>query len=109
MIVSLIIYGFVSLMMISIGVSQFKSKTPVGFYTGEKPPKAEELTDVSAWNRKHGMMWVLYGVVILLSWFAGFLAGDSSWAAIPLVLGVCIPLIFMIFYHSALVKRYKKQ
>jgi hypothetical protein len=109
MIVSLIIYGFISLFMISIGVSQLKSKTPVGFYTGEKPPKAEELTDVSAWNRKHGMMWVLYGVVILLSWFAGFLAGDSSWAAIPLVLGVCIPLIFMIFYHSALVKRYKKQ
>jgi hypothetical protein len=74
MIVSLIICGFASLFMISIGVSQLKSKTPVGFYTGEKPPKAEELTDVSAWNRKHGMMWVLYGVAdssIMVCWFSG--------------------------------------
>jgi hypothetical protein len=108
MIVSLIIYGLVSLIMIGIGVSQLKSKTPVGFYTGEEPPKAEELTDVSAWNEKHGIMWLMYGVVILLSWFISFLVGDSLWSVIPLVTGVCLPLVFMILYHSALVKRYRK-
>jgi hypothetical protein len=94
--------------MIGIGVSQLKSKIPVGFYSGEEPPKAEELTDVSAWNRKHGIMWLIYGVVILLSWFVGFLVGDSLWSVIPLVVGVCLPIVFMIFCHSALVKRYKK-
>jgi hypothetical protein len=94
--------------MIGIGVSQLKSKNPVGFYTGEKPPAVEELTDVSAWNKKHGMMWLIYGVVILLSWFIGFLMGDSVWAVIPFAAGACLPLIFMILYHSVLVKRYKK-
>jgi hypothetical protein len=94
--------------MICIGVSQLKSKTPVGFYSGEEPPKAEELTDVSAWNKKHGIMWLMYGVVIFLSWFVGFWVGDSLWSIIPLVVGVCLPIIFMILYHSALVKRYKK-
>jgi hypothetical protein len=108
MIVSLIIYGLVSLIMIGIGVSQLKSKTPVGFYTGEEPPKAEELTDVSAWNEKHGIMWLMYGVVILLSWFISFLVGDSLWSVIPIIAGVCLPLVFMILYHSALVKRYRK-
>jgi hypothetical protein len=33
--------------MIGIGVSQLKSRAPVGFYTGEKPPTEEELTDVA--------------------------------------------------------------
>jgi Na+/H+ antiporter NhaC len=108
MIVSLIIYGFVSLIMIGIGVSQLKSKIPVGFYSGEKPPTAEELTDVSAWNKKHGIMWLIYGVVILLSGFIGFFMGDSVWSVIPFAAGTCFPLIFMILYHSVLVKRYKK-
>jgi hypothetical protein len=108
MVVSLIIYGLVAAFMIGIGISQLKSKTPVGFYTGEKPPKAEELTDVDAWNKKHGGMWLSYGVIILLSWFIGFLVGDSLWALIPLATGVCVPLVFMVLYHSALVKRYKR-
>lgn len=108
MIISLIVYGFVSLIMIGIGITQLKSKTPVGFYSGEEPPKAEELTDVFAWNRKHGMMWVMYGIVIFLSWFISFLVDDSFWSIISLVAGVCFPLVLMIFYHLALVKRYKK-
>jgi hypothetical protein len=94
--------------MIGIGVSQFKSQMPVGFYSGEKPPKAEELTDVSAWNKKHGIMWLTYGMVILLSWLLGFFVNDGFWSGIFLVAGVCIPLIFMIYYHSVLVRRYKK-
>ena len=31
-------------------------KNPAGFYTGEKSPEKERLSDVNAWNKKHGMM-----------------------------------------------------
>ena len=51
-----IIYLLAALIMVGIGVLQRKSKTPVGFYTGEKPPAAQELSDVSSWNKKHGAM-----------------------------------------------------
>ena len=61
------IYALVALFMMGIGIVQIKSRKPVAFYSGEKPPKAEELTDVSAWNRKHGMMWLAYGIIILIS------------------------------------------
>ena len=55
-IISLVIYGLISLIMIGIGVSQIKSKDPVGFYTHEKAPRKQQITDVEAWNKKHGIM-----------------------------------------------------
>lgn len=35
------------------------------------------LKDVRAWNRKHGIMWILYGVVITLGMMIGMIVGDS--------------------------------
>ena len=61
MIISGVTFGLAALIMIGIGISQLKSRNPVGFYTGEKPPKKEQLSDVNAWNRKHGTMWIVYG------------------------------------------------
>lgn len=56
-IIGFVVFLGTSLIMIGLGVSQIKSKEPVGFYTGEKPPKREQLSDVEAWNKKHGLMW----------------------------------------------------
>ena len=53
-IISLVIFSLVTIVMIIIGISQMRSKKPVGFYSGEKPPREEELSDVVAWNKKHG-------------------------------------------------------
>lgn len=104
--IGLVIYGLVALFMMGIGVTQLKSKEPVGFYSGEKPPKAENVTDIKAWNRKHGLMWLVYGMIILVSFFIGNLFGDSVWAVIPMVGGVIVPVIFMIWYHHRLIKKY---
>ena len=38
-IISGVIVCIVAMIMLEIGVSQLKSKEPVGFYTGEKPRK----------------------------------------------------------------------
>lgn len=55
-IISLVIYGLISLIMIGIGVSHIKSKEPVGFYTHEQAPRKQEITDILEWNKKHGVM-----------------------------------------------------
>lgn len=65
-IIGLAIYVVVALFMVAIGIAQLKSKDPVGFYSGEEPPKAESLTDVSTWNKRHGMMWLIYGIIIFV-------------------------------------------
>lgn len=103
-----VIYAFVAIFMTGIGIVQMKSTKPVAFYSGEKPPRAEDVTDVNAWNKRHGLMWIVYGIVILLSYFAGALIGDSVWAVIPMVGGLVVPLPFMIRCHNRLRKEYLK-
>ena len=48
--------------LIILGIVQYRSKEPVGFWAGKEPPRKEEVTDVRAYNRKHGLMWILYGL-----------------------------------------------
>lgn len=106
-----VIYLLVAFVMIGIGVSQLKSRTPVGFYSGEKPFSAEQLSDVVMWNKKHGEMWIIYGIIIIFSGLAGtFLIGaDAGWQmiSIPMVGGVVAPIIWMIGYHERLICKYR--
>ncbi len=105
-IISGVIYFLVASVMFGIGISQLKSKDPVGFYTGEKPPEKEHLSDVYAWNKKHGTMWVIYGVCIVCSWICSAFIADSIFSAIPLSAGILAPIVIMIVYHHRLVKKY---
>ena len=107
-IITFIVFLLVAAIMIGIGISQVKSSSPVAFYSGEKPPKAEELTDVHAWNTKHGMMWMIYGIIIMISYLVGYIIGDSILCIIPFCGGLIVPVIIMIWYHNRLIKMYKK-
>ena len=53
-------------------------------------------------------MWLIYGIVILISFFIGAAIGDSIWAVLPMIGGLIIPVIFMIWYHQQLKKKYLK-
>lgn len=106
MLICVIIYLGTAIFMSGIGIVQIRSKVPVGFYSGEIPPKESEITDVRAWNVKHGTMWILYGVIILVSAGVSFLIGDSLWNLIPLLGGIIVPVIIMIIYHHKLCDKY---
>lgn len=110
-IISLSIYLLVALIMIGLGINQYRSKKPVGFYSGEKPPSESELTDVLMWNQKHGKMWILYGIIIIISYVAGLplLNQDSIWCIIPLCGGIILPLPLMICYHNKLIEIYRRK
>lgn len=105
MIFSGVMTALCALMMICIGVSQCRRKTPVGFYTFEKAPTAEEIRDVKRWNNGHGMMLIVYGAVMLIAWGAmqciEGIAGFCVWIA-----GILLPIPVMILYHRSLVKKY---
>lgn len=105
-----VIYLIVAAVMFGIGISQYRSTKPVGFYSGEKPPKESELTDVIMWNKKHGKMWIGYGIVIMASYALGipFISMDSVWCVVPLCGGVMLPLPVMIWYHNKWIRNYKK-
>lgn len=105
-IITFLIFLLVSIIMVGLGISQIKSKTPVGFYTGEKPPKREQITDVEAWNKKHGLMWILYGATIMGSYIACAFV-EAEMIALIVFLGVIVGAIpVMMFYHNYLQKKY---
>ncbi len=107
-IISFIIFVLVAFVMFTIGIAQLLSKKPVGFYSGEKPPQAGDLTDVSAWNKKHGIMWILYGTAILFSYGILIFTGNSVWCTLLACGGLMFPVVIMIWYHNKLKKTYLK-
>lgn len=104
--ISGIVFGLCAAVMIGIGIAQMKSAEPVGFYSGGEAPKAAEITDVAAWNRKHGAMWILYGIGLVLAWVCGLIVGESLWVLAPLFVFPLLPIPGMVFYHHRLMKRY---
>ena len=108
-IIGVVIYLIVAAVMLGIGISQYRSKSPVGFYSGEKPPMEKELTDVSMWNKEHGKMWIWYSIVIILSYIVGipFINSDSVWCVVPMCGGIIAPIPLMIRYHHKLISQYK--
>ena len=105
-IITFVILLYVSIIMIIIGVSQIKSKEPVGFYTGEKPPKKEQLLNMEVWNKKHGYMWIVYGLAIIGSFAICSLVKTET---IALIIPFCViigAIPIMMLYHCHLKKRY---
>lgn len=103
----LIIMLPVAFLMVGIGIYQMRSPKPAWFYSGEEPPKPETITDLRAWNAKHGGMWVLYGVIILITTVFGVvdLSGIGMWFFMG---GMLIPIPLMIRWHHHLMKKYMK-
>lgn len=103
-----VIICVVAVVMIIIGIVQYRSKTPVTFYNGEKPYKEEELTDVKAWNNGHGMLWMGYGFAMVLGCVLSIVVSNNFWATAFLYASILVPLPVMIKCHQLMIKKYKK-
>ena len=94
--------------IIIIGIVQYRSKEPVGFWSGKKPPEKEQITDVKAYNRKHGLMWILLGVGFILCFVCGLLFGGII-AGYLCMIEVIGGIFAMIVYHEKLDRTYYKK
>ena len=94
--------------IIIIGIVQYRSKDPVGFWSGKKPPKKEQITDVKAYNQKHGLMWILLGVGFILCFACGLLFGGviTGYLCMIEIIG---GILAMIAYHQKLDRMYCKK
>lgn len=108
-IIAAIVIVFVCIIMMAIGISQIKSKQPVGFYSGEKPPLEDELTDVSMWNKKHGFIWLIYGIAMMVSFAIGNFVGNELVATILFLVVILGGIPIMILCHNMLKKKYYRK
>lgn len=91
-----------------IGIVQYRSKKPVGFWSGVEPPKEEEITDLKAYNQKHGLMWIFYGIGFILCFLSGFFFGGNIAAFLGMA-EIIGGIFLMIAYHNRLNRRYYRK
>ena len=58
------------------------------------------------WNRKHGIMWILYGIAIVLGIVGGVIVGDSPLLVVIYCGSLLLPIVIMVLYHKKLVQDY---
>ena len=102
-IITCLCYGIVVLATLGIGIHQYRMKTPATFYTGEKAPDPAQVRDLRLWNRRHGLMWIGYALLVTGCMVASFFT-PGLWQLLPLMGGMLLPLPFMIAYHEHLKK-----
>ena len=106
-IMGLVIITIVAGIMIIIGIAQLSKKdNPVGFYNVIDPPKKEEISNVIQWNKKHGIIWIAYGICIEFGSWLGYAMPAEVLEIVFMMGGVIIPLPFMVIRHRKLEKEY---
>ena len=108
-IIFLVIFALVSMIFVILGIVQYRSKTPVSINTGEKPPREDELTDMTEWNHKHGRNLILYGCMLFATGlvFIFFLAKIES-VAVQLIIffgAVFGEIVWLEIQHISLKKK----
>lgn len=101
-------------------VTRMKSQTPVGTWPGKinakkEPSSADEISDVTAFNKKHGVVWIILDTIYtatfsLVFYRSYFLSLTDSFTYGLFVLGIeaLIGTLLMNCYHKYLNKQYGK-
>ncbi len=93
-----------SMLFTGIGIYAWRRKKPMWFWSGTEV-KESEISDVPAYNRANGIMWVVYSVVY---WIAAFSAIWSYVIALILVIaGSVIGIPVLIIAYRKIYKKYK--
>ncbi len=103
--IGFVIWSLVSAILLGIGISAWKSKKPVGFFTGVKPP---EVKDISKYNRSVAVLWFVYAILIEICGIPLLFLEHNSAGFIPVIIGVAAITIAMEIVYLQIEKTYKK-
>lgn len=86
-----------------IGFSCFKSRRPVGFWSGMSV-RREQVTDVHKYNFANGVLWSGYSVIFWIAGFCSFV--DTGIAMIFTMIGCTAGLAYLILGYSWIKRRF---
>lgn len=93
-----------SALFTGIGIFAWKSKKPMWFWTGSTV-KEREISDIPAYNRANGIMWIAFSLVM---WAATFIGLWNETAAGVLLAAGCVGGIpVLIIAYKRIYKKYK--
>ena len=104
-IVWLIIMVPVSLLFTGLGIYAWRRKKPMWFWSGSTVEESE-ITDVPAYNRANGIMWLAFSALFWVSTVLGCLQLKTG--GILLFAGCMLSVLILPFVYGRICKKYKK-
>ncbi len=108
-IIYLAISLLVSLAFVLLGMRQIHSTVPVGMNTFEKPPREDELINMTEWNHKHGRNLIVYGCLLFITlcafWLLLMIADTTVILLLLLSFAIIGELVWLEVQHSQLKKK----
>lgn len=101
-----IIIGFCASIFIVIGIYALKKKAPMHFWAGTTI-KSEDITDIKAYNKANGIMWISYGSLLALSGIFSFVFGTAV-GGILVAISCTLGLIVLIIIYGKIYDKYKR-
>ena len=103
-IVWLVIMIPVSALFTGIGIYAWKRKKPMWFWSGSTVSESE-ITDIPAYNRANGIMWICYSLVFWISAIMGLF--EIAAAGIVLIVGCLVGTPILVIVYGRIYKKYK--
>ncbi|MDO5132830.1 MAG: hypothetical protein Q4D81_07595 [Eubacteriales bacterium] len=95
----------VSALLSGIGIYAWNRKKPMWFWSGSTVDEAE-ISDIPAYNRANGIMWICYSAVFWISAFLGIFRIDT--AGLVLAVGCLAGIPVLIIAYGRIYKKYRK-
>ena len=103
-IVWLVIMIPVSALFTGIGIYACKRKKPMWFWSGSTVSESV-ITDIPAYNRANGIMWICYSLVFWISAIMGLF--EIAAAGIFLIVGCLVGTPILVIVYGRIYKKYK--
>lgn len=100
----LLVIGPTSLLFTGIGIYAWRRKKPMWFWSGSTV-REEEISDIPAYNRANGIMWICYSLVFWVSTFLGLYQLDI--AGIVLAAGCLGGIPLLVIAYGRIYRKYR--
>lgn len=99
-----IIAWFCGAIFIGIGIYSINKKTPMHFWAGTRV-KSNEITNIRAYNKANGIMWITYGSTFVLAGLFALL--NITLGTIILMIAGIVGTFLLVVVYNRIYNKYK--
>lgn len=104
MVIAFVIWSVVTVIFLAIGVSAWKAKEPIGFFTFVNSPKVK---DTKQYNHAVAKLWFAAAVIFEILGVPMLWSKQNSSQVIFIILGVMVLVIAMMVVYTRVEAKYK--
>ena len=105
-IIWLVIMAPISAFFTGLGIYAWRRKKPMWFWSGSTV-KEEEISNIPAYNRANGIMWIVFSLFFWASTILGFVS--LKIAALVMIIGCVLCVPGLPITYNAIYKKYRRE